>query len=164
MKVKQNILNRESKAFYVKPCVKCLCIREHSNLDIYNRKVSKPSEAVSVAIEAIGKHLSEQAVEQFWLMGLSHTGKLNFFCQLEEGTVASANVYLDKVMRYLLLTCSPNAIVFHNHPSGCTKISPQDIHLTRKLAEACRTLNCKLQDHIIIAGNEVISLVDQKLF
>ncbi|HMP32279.1 MAG TPA: JAB domain-containing protein, partial [Saprospiraceae bacterium] len=45
----------------------------------------------------------------------------------------------------------------HNHPSGSTTPSQQDITLTQKLATAARYIDSTLVDHIIIAGNEYYS-------
>ena len=40
--------------------------------------------------------------------------------------------------------------VMHNHPSGITRPSNYDKSLTRKLQEACKIIDIKLMDHIII--------------
>lgn len=44
-------------------------------------------------------------------------------------------------------------IVGHNHPSGATNPSRDDIQITNKIYDACKTVDIVLHDHIIIAGN-----------
>jgi DNA repair protein RadC len=49
-------------------------------------------------------------------------------------------------------------IVAHNHPSGSPDISPQDREVTKMLKEAGELLGIKLTDHIVIAGENFISI------
>lgn len=41
-------------------------------------------------------------------------------------------------------------LICHNHPSGNTKPSSQDITLTKKIKSALELMDMKLLDHIII--------------
>ena len=41
-------------------------------------------------------------------------------------------------------------LICHNHPSGNTKPSTQDITLTKKIKSALELMDMKLLDHIII--------------
>lgn len=47
-----------------------------------------------------------------------------------------------------------SVIIAHNHPSGITKPSKQDLVLTQQLAAAGQLLGVPLQDHIIVSKNE----------
>ena len=49
-------------------------------------------------------------------------------------------------------------IIAHNHPSGNTKPSRQDIELTEKVKNALRLIDIKLLDHIIITHDNYLSL------
>jgi DNA repair protein RadC len=44
-------------------------------------------------------------------------------------------------------------IVCHNHPSGNTKPSAEDIEITNRLKEAGELMGIQLLDHIIISKN-----------
>lgn len=48
----------------------------------------------------------------------------------------------------------PVTIVAHNHPSGLAEPSRADEMLTRALKEALATVDIKLLDHFIVAGNQ----------
>jgi len=42
----------------------------------------------------------------------------------------------------------------HNHPSGDTEPSTDDINITKKIKEACDIVGIKVLDHIIIGKNK----------
>lgn len=54
------------------------------------------------------------------------------------------------------------AIVFvHNHPSGDPEPSTEDVNLTRRLVAAGDLIGIKVLDHVIIAGNRHLSIMDR---
>ncbi|MBP9758978.1 DNA repair protein RadC [Candidatus Dojkabacteria bacterium] len=54
-------------------------------------------------------------------------------------------------------------LILHNHPSGLTEPSSEDIEFTSKLKEACKIMQVQLLDHIIIAGNSFLSFANERL-
>ncbi len=55
-------------------------------------------------------------------------------------------------------------IFVHNHPSGDTEASEDDIKLTKRLAEAGEIMGIDVLDHIIIGGKKYLSLKREGLF
>ena len=56
------------------------------------------------------------------------------------------------------------ALVFvHNHPSGNPKPNQDDITITKELKEAVEAIDVSVQDHLIIARNDVYSFADHGL-
>ena len=49
-------------------------------------------------------------------------------------------------------------VMAHNHPSGNATPSERDVAFTRALAAGLRTLDVVLLDHLVIAGDEMMSL------
>ena len=49
-------------------------------------------------------------------------------------------------------------VIAHNHPSGDAQPSREDLEATRRLSEAAAAVDILLHDHLIVAGDEVISL------
>ena len=73
------------------------------------------------------------------------------------GTVADIRIILKNA-----LLCNANQlIVAHNHPSGSKNPSEQDKIITRKLKESAALMDIKMLDHIIIAGNDYLSMGDE---
>ena len=50
-------------------------------------------------------------------------------------------------------------IIAHNHPSGETEPSKQDIELTSKLTEILKVVDVRVLDHLVI-GETVLSMAD----
>jgi DNA repair protein RadC len=51
-------------------------------------------------------------------------------------------------------------ICFHNHPSGDTAPSKEDIEITERLVMAGAIMGIIVMDHIIVGDDEYISLRD----
>jgi DNA repair protein RadC len=62
-----------------------------------------------------------------------------------------------------MLESASGVILIHNHPSGNTNPSEEDLRITKQLAEAGRLLGIKVYDHIILAGESYRSLADEGL-
>ena len=74
------------------------------------------------------------------------------------GSLNKAIVYPREVFKKAILSNAANVLAFHNHPSGDTEPSQQDIQLTSRLVEAGELLGIKLLDHLIRGDETFISL------
>ncbi len=66
------------------------------------------------------------------------------------GTLTASLVHPREVFEPALRFSAASIIVVHNHPSGDTEPSEQDISITKRLLEAGRLLGIDLIDHIIV--------------
>ncbi|MXY43554.1 MAG: hypothetical protein F4Y50_05790, partial [Dehalococcoidia bacterium] len=57
----------------------------------------------------------------------------------------------------------PHIIFGHNNTSGDASPSPQDIRVTRELAEAAKLLGVELLDHVVIGRSETVSFKERGL-
>ncbi len=57
------------------------------------------------------------------------------------------------IIKRALLEDAQGIVMCHNHPSGNLQPSPQDDSITRKLSEACKAMDLRLLDHVIITIN-----------
>jgi DNA repair protein RadC len=78
--------------------------------------------------------------------------------EVYKGSVNASLVRVGEVFREAIRRNAPAIIVAHNHPSGDPSPSPEDIHVTRRLAEAGRLLDIELLDHLIIGAGRWVSL------
>lgn len=67
--------------------------------------------------------------------------------------VRVGEVFCDAVRRH-----AAALVVVHNHPSGDPAPSPEDLRITRELAEAGRLLDIELMDHLVIGHGRWVSL------
>jgi DNA repair protein RadC len=55
-------------------------------------------------------------------------------------------------------------VLFHNHPSGDPKPSPDDVELTRRLVAAGELMGINVIDHVILADVRYYSFKEQGAF
>lgn len=77
--------------------------------------------------------------------------------RLETGTINRTAVYPRKVMEFALRFGAAGIVLAHNHPAAAPDPSPQDLHLTKAIAEAASALEIQLLDHLIFARDGVYS-------
>jgi DNA repair protein RadC len=83
--------------------------------------------------------------------------------QLYKGSLNSSVVRVGEVFRLSLLLNSAAIIVAHNHPSGSTEASPEDIDATRSIIRAGELLQVEVLDHLIIGQGSWLSMREQRL-
>lgn len=69
---------------------------------------------------------------------------------LFEGTLASNVVYPRELIKKILDRHAAAIVIAHNHPSGSQAPSGEDRELTRRLFLACRIMEIRLLDHLIV--------------
>jgi DNA repair protein RadC len=77
------------------------------------------------------------------------------------GTLNASLVHPREVFKKAILNNSSHVIVAHNHPSGDTTPSADDILTTKRLVEAGKILGIAVVDHIIVSYNSFISLKER---
>jgi DNA repair protein RadC len=81
--------------------------------------------------------------------------------ELFRGTISQAPVFPREVVKRSLAVNAAALIVAHNHPSGVPEPSAADISLTRTLATTLKLVEIHLLDHIVVAGNAVVSFAER---
>ena len=105
-------------------------------------------------------HMDEFAEERFYVVCLNNKGSIIGFSEISKGTVGGSMAHPRDVFKAALAMNASSVIALHNHPSGETTPSGEDITTTKRLAEAGEILGVKLLDHIII-GNGYKSLAGE---
>lgn len=107
--------------------------------------------------------LAGQPYEQFLEIFLNAKNRVTGFQVIHEGTVDHAVIYPRRILEAALSRRASGLILVHNHPSGDPQPSPEDRRLTSSLAEAARSLDIRVLDHIIIGKNGHFSFAEQRL-
>jgi DNA repair protein RadC len=101
--------------------------------------------------------------EVFKVLLLNRANRLIKEVTISEGTLDASIVHPRDVFREALLETAAGVILIHNHPSGNSSPSEEDLRITKQLVEAGRLLGIKVYDHIILAGEDYRSLADEGL-
>ncbi len=90
------------------------------------------------------------AVEQFRVIYLNTKNGIIAEEVVAQGTINSIIVGGREIFSKAVRLLAASIILLHNHPSGDTKPSQEDIAITKKLVEAGKLLDISVLDHIII--------------
>ena len=112
----------------------------------------------------LGSEMGALAQEQVRVLLLDRKNRLVGQRVIYQGNAWSAVVRPAEVLRPAVMVAAPHLIVAHNHPSGDSSPSPQDIAITKDIAEAAKLLGVELLDHVVIGRGEATSLKDRGLF
>jgi len=80
---------------------------------------------------------------------------------VSKGGIAGTAVDVREVMRHAIVNRATAIVLCHNHPSGNLRPSREDDQLTSNVQAACKTLNIRLLDHIIVANTGYYSYSEQ---
>lgn len=98
--------------------------------------------------------------ESFFILLLNRANRINAWVKISQGGITATVCDPLLILKYTIETLSKGVILCHNHPSGSTTPSNQDIELTKKIKGALSCVEVKLMDHIILAENNYYSLAD----
>lgn len=79
------------------------------------------------------------------------------------GSLNASLVHPREVFEPAVKNLAAQIIIAHNHPSGETEPSENDIEITRRLVEAGKILGIEIIDHIIVTKNSFLSFAEKKL-
>ena len=109
-------------------------------------------------------HFVGRRNETVFLLCLDAKCKLLCCREISEGTVNAAGVSVRKVVEAALAVNATSVIMAHNHPSGVAVPSAEDVLTTQRIAEALRTVDIILADHIIVSDDDYVSIRQSKLY
>jgi len=81
-----------------------------------------------------------------------------------EGNVNSANIPIRRVVEMALSANATSVVLAHNHPSGLALPSADDVQTTLRVSAALETVEITLADHIVVCGDDYISMAQSQYF
>ncbi|MBO5200990.1 MAG: hypothetical protein J6B93_06890 [Clostridia bacterium] len=96
--------------------------------------------------------------EHIGLLCLNNLGQVTGFEFLAKGGIESVGITPRKVVEVALKHKAAAVVLAHNHPGGVAIPSPQDIELTKTLAEVLSAVSIVLLDHIIVIPDDYVSM------
>lgn len=109
------------------------------------------------------EELRHQKQENMKLLMLNSKSKLLGEKDISKGTVNASLVSPRELFIEALEKQAVAIILIHNHPSGDTTPSENDLFLTKRVQEAGRLIGIELLDHIIIGNNCYMSFAEAEL-
>lgn len=97
--------------------------------------------------------------ETVFLLCLDAKCKVICCKELGEGSINSAGVPIRRIVETALGVTATSVILAHNHPSGVAVPSAEDVQATYRLEAALNSVEIQLADHIVVADDDFVSMV-----
>ena len=107
--------------------------------------------------------LADNSREHLIALYLDSAHQVASFSVVSIGTVNHTLVHPREIFQRALGAGAVALVLAHNHPSGKTQPSPEDIAVTRQIKEAGQILGIKLLDHVIVAEDEHYSFEAEQM-
>lgn len=102
--------------------------------------------------------LKNEKKEQFFTVLLDTKNRFINKYLISLGSLNEASIHPREVFRPAIKDGANSVILVHNHPSGDTSPSSDDIDITRQLIVVGRLIETSVVDHVIIGNNSYCSL------
>lgn len=107
------------------------------------------------------RQLRDKKYETFAVLFLDSQNRVIAYEELFHGTINSASVHPRPIVERVLKLNAGSVILAHNHPSGISDASCEDIAATDRMRLALELIDTRLLDHLVIGDNEVYSIMHQ---
>ena len=138
------------------PQTKKICIR--SIRAIFSNEVIRENAPVWVKstctsaenVFELFRDLAKEAKENFVALHLDAKNRIICFDRVSIGSLSASIVHPREVYKAALLSSAAAVLFIHNHPSGDTTPSREDIEMTKRLKGAGELLGIRVLDHLIV--------------
>lgn len=114
------------------------------------RKITSPRDIA----EIVGDFIEDSDREKCIAIYLNTKNEPTAIHTVSIGSLNASIVHPREVMKGAILSNSNGMILVHNHPSGDTTPSQEDIGITKRLVEAGELLGIKVLDHVIMGSKD----------
>ena len=108
--------------------------------------------------------LADKRNEEVYLLCMDAKCKMLSCKKVGEGSVNSAAVPIRRIVEMALAVNATSVVLAHNHPSGIAVPSEDDIRTTYRLAIALGAVDIQLVDHIVVADDDYVSMVQSQYY
>lgn len=126
--------------------------------DFQATKISSSKDAYNVIKQFYADDI--EIYESFFLLLLNSPNNTIGYVKISQGGIVGTVVDIKLIAKYALDSLCQSVILAHNHPSGNTKPSDQDMAITKKVQEALTLFNIKILDHVILTKDGYYSCAD----
>lgn len=135
-----------------------LAKRMSKPLNILNIKITSPKDVADLLMD----ELRYEKKELIKLIILNTKNNILKIIDLSTGGTNFAILQPKDALAEAIRMNAPKIILVHNHPSGDSTPSKQDIIITKKVKDASELLGVQLLDHIVIGDGKYDSIFSKK--
>ena len=99
-------------------------------------------------------------IEEMYVIFLDAKNNILKDKKIGNSSISSVDIDIEEIIRTAIITYCARMVVVHNHPSGDTTPSIEDLQFTERLKYILETLGIELLDHVIIGDGEYRSIIN----
>lgn len=107
--------------------------------------------------------LRHARTESFHVLLMNSANQIIRDVTVSQGSLNSCIIHPREVFRIAIAENAAAIILLHNHPSGNTEPSREDLTITQQLVDAGRIVDIRILDHVIIGGDDYTSFAERHL-
>jgi len=127
------------------------------------RTVTSPDRAITHIYSYFEKNKLDWNREHFMILCLNVRNQINKIETISIGTLTASLVHPREVFKIAIENNSVQIILCHNHPSGETDPSEDDLKITRRLIEIGKIMGIEVIEHIIFTQDSYLSFREKNL-
>ena len=108
-------------------------------------------------------HIRKNKKENFVVLYLNARNQLIHKETIAIGTLNASIVHPREIFQPAISRSAASIILTHNHPSGDTAPSEEDIKLTKRMIKAGEIMGIEVLDHVIVSEKGYLSMKDRGL-
>lgn len=128
-----------------------------------NHKIRNTSDALHYCKQHFMRLAREARQEEFHVVLLDEKNQVIKSEQITVGLLNESLAHPREVFKMAIRESASAVILVHNHPSGDPTPSQDDKTITKELRTAAETLGLRILDHIILARDKALSMVEEKI-
>ena len=149
-----------AKALQIEAMMELMRRHMREAIDASTRQID-PISASDNIYQRMRSRIANLDHEEIWILLLNRRNVVVKEFRVTSGS-ATASVFDSRmILKRALLEDACGLVMCHNHPSGNLMPSPQDDNITRRLHEACRALDIRMLDHVIVTVAGYYSYADR---
>lgn len=117
------------------------------------QRIGKPDDIIGYVADYYGPYLRDAKKEVFLIILMDIKNKPLRHLEISKGSISASIVDPAEIVREATRHSASALILVHNHPSGETEPSSEDIRVTQRIIDACGLVGVRVVDHVIIGKN-----------
>lgn len=138
-------------------------IRSYENEKQSDRKKYNAVTSPEVIYEIIKTRIINFSKEHFFVISLDTRNNFIGIDEISVGTLTASLVHPRETFESAIKRHAAHIIIAHNHPSGETEPSEDDLKITKRLTEAGKIMGIEVLDHLIITDKSYLSFKEKFL-
>lgn len=127
------------------------------------KKIKTSKDIVDYCLNYFLPYLRDLKKEIFKAILLDGKNKIIKDVTISEGILTASIVHPREVIKEAIAESSAAIVLVHNHPSGESEPSKDDIEITNQLISACELVGLRVLDHIILGDDNYYSFLNEGL-